>query len=155
LKRFPPALILSLAIVVFDQLTKWLVETGIPVDQSIFPIPGLANVLSITHVRNTGIAFGLFKDANTIFILISIVIIPVMLRYLGHLPRAERLMHIALSAMVGGATGNLIDRLRLGYVIDFVAIGPLPRFNVADCGIIGGLILIVLLSLFSGKLTSD
>lgn len=139
----------------FDQLTKWLVETGIPVDQSIFPIPGLAGVFNITHLRNTGIAFGLFKDTNTIIVLLSIAIIPVMVRYLQRLPRQERLMHVALGAMVGGAMGNLIDRLRLGYVIDFVAIGPLPRFNLADCGIVSGLVLIVLVSLFSGKLTAD
>jgi signal peptidase II len=144
LKRFRLALILALAIVSLDQFTKWLVTSNLQVDQFVYPIPALSGVLAINYVTNTGVAFGLFKDANTFFIVVMLIVIGVLLRYVWVMPPEARLAHGALGLLLSGAIGNLIDRLRVGYVIDFVAVGSFPRFNVADSAVSIGVTLLAL-----------
>jgi signal peptidase II len=146
LKRFRLALTLcvALAIVSLDQFTKWLVTSNLQVDQFAYPIPALSGVFAINYVTNTGISFGLFKDANVFFIIVSLIVIGLLLRYIRNMPQQERLARLALGVLLGGAIGNLIDRLRVGHVIDFVAVGSFPRFNVADSAVSIGVTLLAL-----------
>ena len=134
------------AIVVLDQLSKYLVDSSMTLYQSREIISGL---LALTYVRNPGAAFGLLAGApawfrQPFFYLTSgaaLVILGLFLRRLGE---HERLARLALVAILGGALGNLIDRIRFGYVIDFVDVSwqgyHWPAFNVADSCITLGVI---------------
>jgi signal peptidase II len=127
-----------------DQFTKWLVSSSLAIGESAYPIPALAPFVAITLVTNTGVAFGLFQNANTFFALVSMVVSSVVVRYLIGLPQERRLLRFALTLVLAGAIGNLIDRLRVGYVIDFVAIGDFAKFNVADSAISTGVVLLAI-----------
>ncbi|HLF27012.1 MAG TPA: signal peptidase II [Anaerolineae bacterium] len=153
-RRFSVVPLLIGGVVVLDQLTKWLVLTNLAPGQYIYPIPALADLLAITHVTNTGIAFGLFKDANTFLAIIAIVVIVGLVRYVRAMPPERWLARLALALVLGGAIGNLIDRLRLGYVVDFVAVGAFARFNVSDSAISIGIVLLATAFLFDGRRAS-
>ena len=143
MKRLPTLPILVATIVALDQLTKWLVLSNLPVGHSWFPIPALAPFIAVEHVTNTGAAFGLFKDASPVFALTSTTIIIIIIGYLIRMPRDRRWVRLALAFLLAGALGNLIDRLRLGHVVDFIAVGSFSRFNVADSAVTIGVALML------------
>ena len=133
------------AIVVLDQLTKLIVHRTMALHQSIPIIDGLFN---LTYVRNTGAAFGIFAGSAEIFrrpflILVSILASAFIVSLLRRLANGQRELITALTFVLGGAIGNLIDRFRLGYVVDFVDVyvnaggraHHWPAFNVADSAI--------------------
>jgi signal peptidase II len=124
-------------ILIVDQLSKYIVSRRIPPGQSI---PVVKNIFHLTYVTNQGAAFGIFKNQIYFFIaaaLIAIVVILVNLRR-RRIPRRE----IALSLILAGAAGNLIDRIRIGAVIDFLDFRIWPVFNIADTAITIGAILL-------------
>ena len=136
--------VLAIVTVLVDQLSKWLIANTLEVNQSIFPIPPLSGIFAITYVTNSGVAFGLFKEAGTFFIFLAVIVIAVILYSLRKLPAHQRLARIALGLALGGAIGNLIDRLRLGYVIDFIDFRFWPVLNVADAAIVVGVTLLAI-----------
>jgi len=142
LKRFPLVPLLALVTLVVDQFTKWLVVATLPLDQPTYPIPALSWLFGFTHVTNTGVAFGLFKEAGPIFVFVAIVVITILLYSMRSLPAEQGLVRIALGLQLGGAFGNLVDRLRLGYVVDFIDFKFWPIFNVADSSIVIGVLLL-------------
>ena len=129
-------LITILLIIIFDQVTKWWVSATLSLGQSIAIFPGLR----IRLAHNYGIAFSFFADnegKNNLMLILSAVVITVgIIVWLCRLSRAQRLLSVALACVVGGAVGNLIDRIWHGYVIDFidVYVGSThwPTFNIAD-----------------------
>ncbi len=132
--------LLQLAALVFftDQLTKYLVREFLELRES-FPEEGF---FRFTHTFNTGSAFGLFQDQNLPLILVSVIGITILaLIYRGQ-QRPGNLLRLSLALQFGGAAGNLLDRVRLGHVTDFVDVGPWPIFNVADSSIVVGLALL-------------
>lgn len=148
--RKPDYLFLSLAIVVLDQWTKWLVEVHLPHSASHAVVPG---VLNLTHVKNTGVAFGLFARQGSdggswLLVVMGLVALGAVFLYFRLAPAQNRLLLTALGLIVGGAVGNLIDRLASGAVTDFVDIyvGSFhwPAFNVADSAITVGIGLMIL-----------
>ena len=151
MKRLPTLPLLVAAVVALDQITKWLVVSNLPVGHYWFPIPALAHFVAVEHVTNTGVVFGLFKDAGPLFALASTTIIIVMIGYLIRLPRDRRWVRLALGFLLAGAIGNLIDRLRLGYVVDFIAVGSFSRFNVADSAVTIGVALMLVAALLDGR----
>ena len=125
-------------IVIVDQLTKIIVDRSMPLSQSI---PIVKGFFSLTYVRNTGAAFGIFAGSAEIFrrpflIVVSLVAIGFILAMLKRLPEKERGLMTALSFILGGAIGNLIDRIFYGEVIDFLdcfwGSYHWPAFNIAD-----------------------
>ena len=127
-------------IVVADQLTKAAVRSHFQPGQSIPLIP---SVLHLTYVQNTGAAFGLFRGHPNLFIVLSVFIgAGVMLELLRRRPRTWP-MDVALSLILGGAMGNLIDRVWFGSVIDFIDLRVWPVFNLADSAITVGVILLL------------
>lgn len=144
MKRIPLLPLLVLAVILSDQITKLWVADNLAIGQYVFPVPSLANILAVTHVQNTGVAFGLFRDANALFAVLSVVVMFFIARYLRGLPRDRLLLRFALGLLLAGAGGNLIDRLRLGYVTDFIAVGSFARFNVADSALSIGLVLLAI-----------
>jgi signal peptidase II len=158
-------LLLSLLVVAADRITKWLAATRIELGSNVQVI---AHVFAISHVENPGAAFSLFNDSSSparvrwmllIFSLLAAVAVLVALLKLG---RKITVTTIALALILGGALGNAYDRLRFGYVIDFLEVHIIhyhwPDFNVADSAIVVGGILLLVDALLSGKeepLTSD
>ncbi len=132
-------LIVLIAIIVgsigLDQLTKWLAVTYLEGEES-FPL--WEDVLHFTFVKNEGAAFGIFSEHRWIFMVISTVaIIGIGVYLFGFCRKSNRLMQISLAMIIGGGIGNMIDRIALGYVIDFIDFRAFPKlwmwiFNVAD-----------------------
>lgn len=138
-------LLVAALIILVDHLTKRLVETQLPLNATWAPIPDIAHLFRITHVSNTGAAFGLFPGGSPLFTIIAVVVALIILAYNFSLPAGHRLLRVALGFQLGGALGNLIDRLRLGHVTDFLDFGPWPVFNLADTSIVVGVIILGLL----------
>jgi signal peptidase II len=137
-----------------DQATKYLVRASLGPGQSLPLAPSLTPVLQITYVTNTGAAFGLFPGWSQVFIGVAVMVIVALVWHYIQLPDGQSLMHVALGLQLGGATGNLVDRLRFGgSVLDFIDLNfwPLrrwPVFNVADSSIVVGATLLTLLMIW-------
>ncbi|MGI6167253.1 MAG: signal peptidase II [Eubacteriales bacterium] len=121
------------AIVYLDQLTKWLITTYLPEDGIII----INGVLRFTYVENTGAAFGMLSDYRWVFISLSSIAILGMLWYLFFKKPESRLLNLSLVLLAGGGIGNMIDRVLLGYVVDFIDFYAFPKiwfwvFNIAD-----------------------
>jgi signal peptidase II len=143
-------LFLSLGVVILDQWTKWLVEAHLPHHVAHPLIPGFLN---LTHVRNTGVAFGLFASegldgGSWLLTLLGLAALAAVGVYFWYAPARDRLLLVALSLVVGGAVGNLFDRVTSGAVTDFidayVGTHHWPSFNVADSAISIGIVLMAI-----------
>jgi signal peptidase II len=136
-KTYLPLLVIAGLIIALDQWTKWWVRTNIPQDGSWQP-PWLAELgwpARIVHWYNTGAAFGIFQEGNPVFIAMAIIVVAVILYYYPRLSADEPIMPLASGLYLGGVIGNLIDRITLGKVTDFISIGTFAVFNVADSSI--------------------
>jgi signal peptidase II len=140
-------LAIAAIVLILDQFTKYLVETRVPLYQSWAPIPALAPFFRITHTTNTGAAFGLFQGGGWIFGILAAVVAAAIVYYSLTLPRGHNLLRLALGLQLGGALGNLLDRIQLGHVTDFLDFGPWPVFNLADFAVVSGVVLLAWLML--------
>ena len=144
-----------------DQLLKWWVEATMPLYTSIYPVPFLETYFGLTHITNTGAAFSLLQNAGGLFIIIAAVVCGFILYYAPQLPVGNRLMRVALGLQMGGALGNVFDRLRLGYVTDMLhlqipEIGfDWPVSNLADVFIVTGVGLLIVKSLIRFRQSSS
>ena len=133
----------SLLIVVADQLSKAWIRANLPEGHSFFEI----GFFRLVHARNTGAAFGLFPDQSLALIVVGIVGITVILIFALVIHRRfpwfdSGLGKLALGLVLGGTAGNLIDRLRFGYVTDFIDFDFWPTFNIADSAVTVGCIIL-------------
>lgn len=142
---WPTVGLVSLLVLLVDQVAKALVVRAVPEGTSLPLLPG---VVALTRVHNTGIAFGLFRHAPVLLtaLVALVVVVAVGAHWLragrtGPTGRAERL---GTSLVLGGAAGNLLDRLRLGYVVDYVDLHVWPVFNLADAAVVVGAALLLL-----------
>lgn len=144
-------------VLVVDQITKYFIYSRFRLGESI---PVIADLFSITYVRNTGAAFGLFHRAPTwfrdpFFIVVPVIALIVISTLLISVPRDKKLPQLGLALIFSGAIGNLIDRVRFGYVVDFLDVywkeHHWPAFNVADSCIVVGVGIVLLLSFFEEK----
>jgi signal peptidase II len=142
-------LLTGLLIAVLDQLTKQLVRLDFAVHESRPVIDGF---FSLTYVRNTGAAWGLFGGQNTILILLSVVMLAAMVIFRRSFLSRTWEHRLALGLLIGGIVGNLFDRMRLGWVTDFLDFYwkgyHWPAFNIADAAICVGVGLYILSSLW-------
>ena len=129
-------LVVLLVTLMADQVTKGLIVLNMDPGQSV-PDAGL---FRFTYVTNSGSAFGLFPNQTLFLVLASFVGIGVLLVFYRTHPVNSPLLHASLGLQLGGAIGNLVDRVRLGFVVDFIDVGAWPVFNLADSAIIVGLI---------------
>ena len=138
LNAFGRAGLLGLVVVGLDQLTKHLVRAGIAVgDEHKFFIG-----IKLVHVRNTGVAFSLFSGGGDVVLAITLSALALLLVYLGRRPDRPWLW-LPTGLLIGGALGNLIDRLAHGAVTDFIKFPAWPAFNVADIAITFGVLALV------------
>ncbi len=133
----------ALLVVAADQLSKMWIRSNLVVGHSL-PETGFFRII---HIHNTGAAFGLFQGHSFALTIVALVGIAVILLYAlfiyRHFPISDnRLGKSALGLVLGGTVGNLIDRLHLGYVTDFIDVGVWPAFNVADSAIVVGVIIL-------------
>lgn len=138
--------LIAVVIVLLDQWTKSLVRANIPQGASWLPesLLWLSPYARIVHWYNTGAAFGMFKDASTILTVLAFLVIGAILFYYPQVSRDDWSLRLALSMQLGGAVGNLIDRLTIGHVTDFLSVGNFPVFNVADASIsVGAAVLFI------------
>ncbi len=147
--------LVAILVVIADQVSKNWIRVNVPPNSYIVPISALEPWFKIVHWNNTGAAFGILQGQGGIFIVIAIVVIVAALVYLRYLPAGTWLIKLCLALQLGGAAGNLIDRIQFGQVTDFVLLTlPVkgrvlqwPAFNVADSSIVVGVILLALLLL--------
>ena len=143
------SIVLTIAL---DQLSKNWVINNLELYQSIQPLPPLAPLFQLTRSTNTGAAFGILPMAGNAFLLLAIVIITVMVWHLRGAPASARLIPFAIGIVIGGALGNVIDRLQYGHVVDFIHY-QIPGLisnvsNLADHSIVLGVSLIFVESIW-------
>lgn len=152
---------MPLLVVAFDQLTKWLVRMRVPLHDSVEVVP---NLLDITHVRNTGAAFGFlngvdFPGKTLVIAVVAMVALIGVALYSGTLSTQQLLPRLGMALIIGGAAGNLIDRIFIGSVVDFVdaywGTFHFWAFNVADSAITVGVALMILDMIGTGSHASN
>lgn len=138
-------ILISGVVIIADQYTKLLVRTNLPLRESITPFEQFP-FFRIIHWKNTGVAFGLFQGSGWIFTIVGIVIVILVIIFFRQAISGEFFWRAALALQLGGAFGNLIDRINpeLGYVVDFIWIGNFPVFNLADSAIVIGAIIMII-----------
>lgn len=135
-----------------DQLTKRWIEAHINVGFTLAPIDFISPYLTLTNTQNTGAAFSILRNGGLFFIVIAVVVSGMILYYAPRLPADDKVSRIALGMQLAGALGNLIDRLRQGFVTDFIHLQipqinfDWPVSNIADICIVGGVMLLIVIT---------
>lgn len=136
-------------LVALDQITKFIVRTSFALYESH---PLIKNVFHLTYIQNTGIAWGMFKNGRTIFLILTILVLLVCACFYAKIPEDKRFtpIRVCLVFLVSGAIGNMIDRIFLRYVVDFFDFRLInfPIFNVADIYVTVSMIVLILLCAF-------
>ncbi len=139
-QRFLFVILITFLILIIDQVTKLLVLKNITSSVTV-----IKNILYFSVIKNTGAAFGILKNETMLLIWFSVIVIGVILFYMDKIPK-DKIVQIFTALILGGTISNLIDRLRLGYVIDFINFKIWPAFNIADAAVtIGAIGLIIYL----------
>lgn len=140
-------LVLAVAavVIVLDQWTKTLVRLNIPKFETVIPFPALGDYFVFEHVENYGAGFGILQNQRYLLTFIAIAVAIAILFYVRYLPDDQKVVRVLLGLQLGGAMGNVIDRIQQGYVTDFVKMGIpgvyyWPNYNVADAAIVVGVI---------------
>jgi signal peptidase II len=150
---------LVLFLLALDQATKVLVRQNLAVGEAWAPIPALSGIFTVTHVQNTGVAFGQFSGLGWVFMLVNVAVLIGIIVYYPRLPEGEWLLRAAMALILAGDLGNIIDRLRTAfliaqdggnvwtalpqaYVTDFFDFKIWPVFNVADLCIVTGVVVL-------------
>ena len=146
IKSYIFLILLACLIIILDQITKELIRANLAFGEVWSPWEWLTPYARIVHWYNTGVAFGLFQGLGLVFTILPMVVVILILIFYNQLAGENWWMRVAIGLELGGAIGNLIDRIRIGHVTDFISVGNFPVFNVADASItVGvGLMLIAL-----------
>jgi signal peptidase II len=143
-------------VIAADQWAKFLVRTNLERTESWSPFEWLAPYARIIHWTNKGAAFGLFQSGGLIFTIIAIIVSIAIIYYFPRVASSNIALRLALALQLGGALGNLIDRLVHGIVTDFISVGSFPVFNIADASIsVGSAILIAVMWIEERRLRSQ
>lgn len=148
-----------LLLLAVDQVSKWLVVQNLAIGESWAPVPALSRIFTITHVRNTGVAFGQLQGLGWLFMVVNVVVLIGVLFYYPRIPSGQWPMRLASALIMAGALGNVIDRLRTtlmaaevtgslfsalsrAYVTDFFDVKIWPVWNFADMYVVSGTIIL-------------
>ncbi len=135
--------VIALAVLIADQASKAWVTKNIPLNTIRDIIPQLGQWFVLTHITNSGAAFGLFPQFGLVFTFVALGVSFVIVAYYRSIPAGQWLVRISLGLQLGGAIGNLIDRVRFGHVIDMLYLRFWPVFNLADSAIVLGVALLM------------
>ncbi len=139
--------LVALIVLIADQLTKLVVVERIGMGSAWTPIPALPGLLTIVPGINTGTACGYLPQFGSLFTFAPFLILAIVILFYRQQPRPGWLLSLGTGLIIGGAFGNLFDRLRLGYVVDFVQVSRWPVFNVADAAVSTAVVLMLFWSL--------
>lgn len=137
-------LAIAALVIGLDQWTKALVRANLAVGEFWSPWDWLEPYARIVHWKNTGAAFGVLQGFGDVFTILAIVVSVAILYYYPQVPRSDWPLRLAMGLQFGGALGNLVDRLTIGSVTDFISVGTFPVFNLADASISIGVAVLVL-----------
>jgi signal peptidase II len=143
------------ATIVLDQVSKWLVLDTLGPNGTRDVIEIIPGLLQLNFVRNTGSAFGMFQGNSDILKVFALVAVVGLFVYYVRTASRDWIVSLALGLQLGGALGNIIDRFRHGYVVDFIDLPRFPTFNVADSAITVGVVLLMYALLFRDSHMSD
>ena len=133
---------IAIAVLFFDQLTKIIVIANMQLSQSI---PLIKNIFHLTYIQNTGASFGILSGSNSLLIWFAIIAVGIIIYFYDQIPKSKSAF-VFVALIIGGALSNVLDRLRLGYVVDFLDFRIWPSFNIADAALtVGAIGLIVYL----------
>ena len=138
-------------LIALDQWSKALVRDQIALGSEVYPIPFLAPFFRFTYWKNTGAAFGIFQNANLPLLILSILISGALIWIYFKSAEEPLTFRISLAMMLGGAIGNMIDRIRFGFVTDFIAVGNFPVFNIADSAVTVGVAIMLIVMLIQER----
>lgn len=139
-------------VLVVDQVTKHIVLTQLSVGEMWNPVPFLMSFIRVTHVTNTGAAFGMFREYGVFFAIVAVVVVIGIIGFYRYLPPRQGWLRVSLGLQLGGALGNLLDRIRLGSVVDFIDFRIWPAvFNLADTAIVVGVAILAFYLLFTNQ----
>ncbi len=131
-------------IIILDQFTKSLILKNIALGEMIYPIPEFSSFFRFIHWYNTGVAFGMFQGMNDVFKVLAVIVSLIIIYFYPRIPENEWPLKIAMGMQLAGAIGNLIDRIVVGYVVDFISVGNFPVFNIADASITMGVVVLII-----------
>ena len=131
-------------LIALDQWTKAIVRQNLDLGEMWMPLEWLSPYARIVHWYNTGVAFGMFQDKNLLFSILALAISVFLIIFYPKLTEEDWFLRIALGMQLGGSLGNLIDRLTIGHVTDFISVGNFPVFNIADASISVGVAVMIL-----------
>ncbi len=131
-------------IVTLDQITKSLVRNSLAVGETWMPWEWLAPIARVIHWQNDGVVFGLFQGVGDLFAVLTLLVVVAIIYFYPRIPESDWPLRIALAMQAGGAVGNLVDRVTIGHVTDFVSVGNFPVFNVADSSITLGVVVLLI-----------
>lgn len=143
-KGIATMVVMAALVVAADQLTKLWVSRALDPGQSV----QVAGIFHISYVTNTGAAFGILRGQSMLLTVAALVVVAALLIFYRQFASISPVTRISLGLVLGGSLGNLVDRLRLGHVVDFLDFTYWPSFNVADSSIVVGEILLVYSVLF-------
>lgn len=143
-----PILLVVVIVMFFDQLSKFYIQTHMVPGMSI---PVVKDVFHITYVLNPGAAFGLFEHQTLFFLIVAVGLVAGAIYFYPRIPQQYQLLRFGIGLMVGGAIGNVIDRIKTGYVVDFFDFRIWPVFNIADAAIVCGVGCIVFTMIYLHK----
>jgi signal peptidase II len=138
---------IGFAAIAADQLTKYIVTSQLKLDEGLHVV----GPFWIHHVQNSGIAFGLFASATAAVILLTAVAVSAMLIFFARSGARHPILPVALGLVIGGSLSNLLDRVRLGYVTDFLDLRYWPAFNLADSFIVIGVLVLLAALVFAER----
>jgi signal peptidase II len=131
-------------IIILDQVTKAMVRTNIAFGESWSPWEWLMPYARIVHWSNTGASFGMFQGFGMVFTILALIVAAIIVYYYPRVPVEEWPLRIAMGMQLGGALGNLIDRVIRGEVTDFISVGNFAVFNIADASISVGVAVLLI-----------
>jgi signal peptidase II len=130
-------------ILIVDQISKLLVRTYLPINHSWAPWDWMLPYVRLFHTQNTGVAFGMFQGANLLVAILAVIISVAIIIYFPRVPKTDWTLRVALSMQLAGAMGNLLDRIFVGQVTDFISVGNFAVFNIADSSITIGVVVLL------------
>ncbi|HSM24099.1 MAG TPA: signal peptidase II [Anaerolineaceae bacterium] len=139
LRTYLLLIIVAIVVIGLDQFTKSIIRANFALWTDVWaPWDWMLPYARIVHVPNTGVAFGMFQGSGHIFSIVNIIVVLIILFYYPRVPQSDWSLRLAMSMQMSGAIGNLIDRLTIGHVTDFISVGNFPVFNIADASITCG-----------------
>jgi signal peptidase II len=142
-RRWLVPLLVCLLVLAADQVSKYYILQALGPEPLVKVVPVVGDWFNLVYLRNTGVAFSLFQDMSLLFSIVALLISAgAIYIYAQHLPNRRLIVQVSIGLIEGGALGNVIDRLRLGYVVDFIQVGWWPVFNLADSAISVGAVML-------------